>query len=314
MYRSIVVPLDGSAVSEHALPIAMQIARNSDATLRLIYVPDLDDASMLEEGLALGGALPARSATCAQAYLKQIRERLASEVNLTITADVLQEPNAHENARAAAITDTDLVVLTTHDHNGVVRFPLEDITDALVSWSPAPLLALRLAGAALDIAPPLTFQRILIPLDGSAAAEQILMPAIALGTVTGAAYTLLYTVEPYRFEGTDPASYMPRLDNASLAREQTEAQDYLNGIALLMRYEGFEVETQVCVTQDAPSTIQQAALQHASDVIAMTTHGPGGLSRLPLGSVAVQVLRDSPVPVLLSRPQERRKRAGEDHS
>jgi nucleotide-binding universal stress UspA family protein len=43
----------------------------------------------------------------------------------------------------------------------------------------------------------------------------------------------------------------------------------------------------------------------------MTTHGRGGLSRLLLGSVAVQVLRDSPVPVLLSQPRERRKRAGQ---
>jgi nucleotide-binding universal stress UspA family protein len=234
------------------------IARDTDAMLRLVYVPDLDDASILEEGLSLDGALPARNATCAQAYLKQIRERLAGEVNLMITADVPQEPNAHENARAAAITDTDLVVLITHDHNGVVRFRPGDITDALVSWSPAPLLALRSAGAAPDLAPPLKFQRILIPLDGSAAAEQILMPAVALGTVTGAAYTLLYTVESCRFASGDPASYMPRLDNASLDREQTEAQDYLNGIALLMRYEGLEVETQVCVTHDAPSTIRQA--------------------------------------------------------
>lgn len=312
MYRSIVVPLDGSAASEYALPIAMQIARDSDAMLRLVYVPDLDDASILEEGLSLDGVLPARSTMCAQAYLKQIRERLAAEVNLTITADVLQEPNAHENARAAAITDTDLVVLTTHDHNGVVRFRLEDITDALVSWSPAPLLALPSAGAAPDLAPPLTFQRILIPLDGSAAAEQILMPAVALGMVTGAAYTLLYTVETCRFVSGDPASYMLRLDNASIAHEQTEAQDYLNGIALLMRYEGLEVETQVCVTHDALSTIRQAALQHASDVIAMTTHGRGGLSRLLLGSVAMQVLRDSPMPVLLSQPRERRKRAGQE--
>jgi nucleotide-binding universal stress UspA family protein len=314
MYRSIVVPLDGSAANEHVLPIAIQIARDSNATLRLVYVPGPDDASMLEDGLPLDVALPARSITCAQTYLKQIRERLAAGVNLTITADVLHASNAHENVTAAAVTNTDLVVLTTHDHNGAVRFRSRDITDALVSWSPAPLLALSSAGAAPDTEPSLKFQRILIPLDGSASAEQILMPAIALGTVMEAAYTLLYTVEPYRFEGGDPASYRSRLGNAAIAHEQAEAQDYLDGIALLMRHEGLEVETQVCVTHDAPSTIRQAALQYASDVIAMTTHGRGGLSRLLLGSVAVQVLRDSPVPVLLSRPQERRKRAGEDHS
>jgi nucleotide-binding universal stress UspA family protein len=312
MYRSIVVPLDGSAASEHVLPIAIQIARDSDATLRLVYVPGPDDASMLEDGLPRDGVLTARSITCAQAYLKQIRERLAAEVNLTITADVLHEPNAHKNATAGAVTNTDLVVVTTHDHNGVVRLRLGDITDALVYWSPAPLLALRSAGAAPDPEPSLTFQRILIPLDGSAAAEQILMPAVALGTVMGAAYTLLYTVEPYRFKGGDPASYTSRLDHAAIAHELAEAQDYLDGIALLMQHEGLEVETQACVTPNTPSTIRQAALQHASDVIAMTTHGHGELRRLLLGSVAVQVLRDSPVPVLLSRPRERRKRAGQE--
>jgi nucleotide-binding universal stress UspA family protein len=194
----------------------------------------------------------------------------------------------------------------------VVIFLLEYIIDALIAWSAAPLLAIRSAGAAPDLEPPLTFQRILIPLDGSAAAEQILMPAVALGTVTGAAYTLLYTVESCRFVSGAPASSMPRLDNASIAQEQTEAQDYLNGIALLMRYEGLEVETQVCVTHDAPNTIRQAALQQASDVIAMTTHGRGGFSRLLLGSVARQVLRDSPVPVLLSRPQERHRRVRQE--
>jgi hypothetical protein len=79
---------------------------------------------MLEDGLPLDVALPARSITCAQAHLIQIREHLVAGVNLTITADVLHEPNAHENATAGAVTNTDLVVLTTHDHNGVVRFRL----------------------------------------------------------------------------------------------------------------------------------------------------------------------------------------------
>jgi nucleotide-binding universal stress UspA family protein len=82
---------------------------------------------------------------------------------------------------------------------------------------------LRSAGAAPNPELWLKFQRILIPLDGSASAEQILMPAVVLGTVMGAAYTLLYTVEPYRFEGGDPASYTSRLDNAAIAHEQAEA-------------------------------------------------------------------------------------------
>jgi nucleotide-binding universal stress UspA family protein len=152
----------------------------------------------------------------------------------------------------------------------------------------------------------------LIPLDGSALVEQILMPAVALGSIMGAEYTLLYVVEPYRFVGGDPVPYTSRLDDATIAHEQAEAQDYLNGIALLMRAEGLQVQTRVAVARDARTAIRQAALQHEIDVIAMTTHWRGGLDRLLVGSVAVQVLHDSQVPVLLYRPQERRGRAGHE--
>jgi len=303
MYRSIVVPLDGSAASEHVLPVAIQIARGSDATLRLVYVQVPDDISTLEGGTPLDIAMPAYS-TRAQAYLEHIRERLVARSDLTITADILHEPHAHATAARVAVTDTDLVVLATH-HNGLARFRLGDIIDALVRWHPAPILSLRTADAAPDPESPLRFQRMLIPLDGSALAEQILAPAVALGTVMEAAYTLLYVVEPYGFVSGDPVPYTSRLDDAALAHEEAEAQEYLNGIALLMRSERLQVQTLVAVARDARTAIWQAARQQDSDVIAMTTHGRGGLSPLLVGSVAMHVLRDSHLPVLLYRPQER---------
>ena len=308
MYRSIVVPLDGSAASEHVLPIAVQVARGSDTTLRLVYIPNPEDDRTLEGGTSLDVALPARSSMCPQAYLEQIRHRLAAGSDLTITTDILHEPHAHASDAHTAITDTDLVVLATH-HNGLARFRLGDIIDALVRWHPAPILSLRTADAAPDPESPLRFQRMLIPLDGSALAEQILAPAVALGTVMEAAYTLLYVVEPYGFVSGDPVPYTSRLDDAALAHEEAEAQEYLNGIALLMRSERLQVQTLVAVARDARTAVRQAALQHETDVIAMATHWRGGLDRLLVGSVAVQVLHDSQVPVLLYRPQERRGRA-----
>jgi nucleotide-binding universal stress UspA family protein len=145
----------------------------------------------------------------------------------------------------------------------------------------------------------------LIPLDGSALAEQILAPAVALGTSMEATYTLLHVVEPSRFVRGAAVPYASRLDNPALAHEQAEALDYLDGIALLMRAAGLHVQTQVAVACDARTAIWQAARQQDSDVIAMTTHGCGGLSPLLVGSVAMQVLHDSHLPVLLYRPQER---------
>jgi nucleotide-binding universal stress UspA family protein len=304
MYRSILVPLDGSAASEHMLPVAFQIAHNSGAALRLVSVATPAGGETLEGEASLDVALPARGGTRAEAYLEQIRERLTAGSNLTITADILREPNSGASATCAPVIDTDLVILATHRHSQLVRFQLRDITDALVRWRPASILALRTTGAALDSEPP-EFQRMLIPLDGSALAEQILAPAVALGTSMQATYTLLHVVEPYRFVRGAAVPYTSRLDSPALVHEQAEAQDYLNGIALLMRAAGLHVQTQVAVACDARTAIWQAARQQDSDVIAMTTHGRGGLSPLLVGSVAMQVLRNSHLPVLLYRPQER---------
>jgi nucleotide-binding universal stress UspA family protein len=238
MYRSILVPLDGSAASEHVLPVAVQIAHNSGAALRLVSVPPPADANTLEGEALLDVALPARCGTRPEAYLEQIRERLTAGSNLTITTDLLRESNSGTSAACSPVIDTDLIVLATHRHSQLVRFQLRDITDALVRWRPASILALRTTGAALDSEPP-EFRRMLIPLDGSALAEQILAPAVALGASMQATYTLLHVVEPSRFVRGAAVPYTSRLDSPALVYEQAEAQDYLNDIALLMRAADF---------------------------------------------------------------------------
>ncbi len=77
-------------------------------------------------------------------------------------------------------------MLANHRHNGPVRFWLGDITDALVYWRPAPTLVLRSGDATPDdVEPHPGFQRMLLLLDGSALAEQILVAAVALGKAVG---------------------------------------------------------------------------------------------------------------------------------
>jgi nucleotide-binding universal stress UspA family protein len=290
--------------------MAAHIARGSDATLRLVYIRNSEDVRRLEGRTSVDAALLIRSSMYPQAYLEQVRQRLAAGSCLTITVDVLNGPDAHENATRPDITDMDLVVLANHRHNGPVRFRLGDITDVLVNWRLAPILVLRSASEAPDEEPERAFRRMLLPLDGSALAEQILVPAVALGNVMGSEYTLLHLVEPSSFVSGLSVANTSRHADVAIERALAEAQDYLDGVALLMRAEGLQVQTQVAVARDVRSAIRQAAREHEIDAIAMTTHARGGLNRLLLGSVAVQILRDNHVPVLLYRPQERHRKEG----
>jgi nucleotide-binding universal stress UspA family protein len=78
--------------------------------------------------------------------------------------------------------------------------------------------------------------------------------------------------------------------------------DYLKGVAAGMRDDGFDVGTHVAPGTTPATAIVELAARLDADVIAMATHGYGGLRRTFLGSVADKVLRSSRIPVLVTRP------------
>jgi nucleotide-binding universal stress UspA family protein len=142
------------------------------------------------------------------------------------------------------------------------------------------------------------FKTILIPLDGSALAEQALTPAFSIAAKYGAAIVLLRVVPTER--SLPGLQYLAgRPDGAHADPEQAlieDAQDYLAGITLPMP--GIPVHTRVLVGAP-PEIIVETAVEAAADLIVMSTHGRTGLMRLLYGSVAEAVLRGSPVPVFL---------------
>jgi nucleotide-binding universal stress UspA family protein len=145
----------------------------------------------------------------------------------------------------------------------------------------------------------LTTPGILVPLDGSPLAEQVLRYAQAL-LAPGAALTLLEVVEePEPTHGmwvrllapvTDERDMLERLARDDLKR----AEDMLRGERPAVRH--------AVVWGDPAEQIIHVAVNHQVGLIAMTTHGRGALGRWVFGSVADRVARASPVPVFLLRP------------
>lgn len=99
---------------------------------------------------------------------------------------------------------------------------------------------------------------------------------------------------PLAYEGSSPVV----VDDFEKLR--TEAEEYLASIAAALRAQGVRVTIHVRVG-DAVSQILAGALEAEADLIAMTTHGRGGLGRLMFGSIAEAVLRQAEVPVFLLR-------------
>jgi nucleotide-binding universal stress UspA family protein len=154
------------------------------------------------------------------------------------------------------------------------------------------------------------YERILIPLDGSQVAEKILPYVEALADKFGSSVTLLRALTPLDAFITSTAA-VPIMgqafplytagDPAELAEaERAQATDYLGKIAKRLSKRGIKVK-QAQPEGAAAEAIIEWARAPGTDLIAMTTHGRGGLGRVVMGSVADEVIRNTPCPVLLVR-------------
>jgi len=150
------------------------------------------------------------------------------------------------------------------------------------------------------------FKKVLVPLDGSSLAEQILPYAEEIARRWESRLVLLRVVLPVKpiigiGEFVPSASYIAtRAEDER--REMEEAQRYLEAKANSIRQKGLLVDC-VTVRGQPGEEIIRYAKEKAVEMIAISTHGRSGLGRLAFGSVADQVLRESGLPVLLIRPR-----------
>jgi nucleotide-binding universal stress UspA family protein len=312
MYRSLLVPLDGSSFGEHALPLALALARRCGAELHLVNVMQPLASIYSETPLFVDDTLELRlrehQRARQQTYLDGVVDRLRAAGLRTVRTAVMEGDVAGCIREQAAGVAADLVVMTTHGRGPLGRFWLGSVADTLIRHLPVPLLLTRPAEGEPDLAREPELRRLLLPLDGTPLAEQMLGPAGDLAAVMKAEVTLLRVVKPvlpltYPVEEST-LSHMARnlIDQTQRVQDQLrrDAEDYLERTAGKLRERGLEVKVRV----EAEESPALAVLAHAGshDAVALETHGRRGLSRLLLGSVADKVIRAASVPVLVHRP------------
>ena len=152
-------------------------------------------------------------------------------------------------------------------------------------------------------------RHILIPLDGSSLAEAVLPCAAVMARATSSALTLLRAVPPVTF--VEPmggpmggAMYQGDAFWEAYQQEPHIARQYLAGVAASLEQDGISVHTKVVNGDPATCILEHASTNDDVNFIAMATRGRSGLGRLFFGSVAENVLRASPVPVLMLRIRE----------
>jgi nucleotide-binding universal stress UspA family protein len=300
--RSVLAPLDGSPFAEQALPWAVAIASAARARLRLAlvhqvpYPPPLDEASTR---LYVQIELALRKSQ--SEYLRRIAERIRREHQVQISKAMLQGTPVPALGEYVRDVGVDLVVMTTHGLGGIRRAWLGSVADQLVRSLEIPVLLIRPSEDAATRAETPSVAEILVALDGSRRAEVVLPPAAAVAKLLGSRLRLVQAVHPVAMMTDPPTSFPTEVDDELSRLRREEAQDYLDGVAEQMTQRGVSASGAAVLGGSAFDTIQDAARAPGTGMVALATHGRGGVRRLVLGSVADKLVRGGELPVLVTR-------------
>lgn len=265
MAKTIIVPLDGSEFAERALATAHKLARQSEAELVLVTsrlggIPESD--SYLRSTAQTAGMESAR--------IVVFEDRLADAAIATVAED---EPDA-------------LVCMTTHARDGLGEAVFGSVTERVMQRTKVPLV---LVGPSLTDAGACTFEELIVCLDGSQTAAEILPSAALVARDLDIPIFLVDVVVPDADRG-DGTGDSDTLESAPLQR----AARVLDG-------SGVAVSWDVLHGEDPASSIVDLAATRRAPLLAMTTHGRTGLARVTAGSVTMSVVQHAPCPVLVRR-------------
>ncbi len=307
-FRSLLVPLDGSAFAEHALPFAMALAKSCGARIRVLHVHSpLDWASdPIQFQASIGPDFWRKHQQ--RVYLDGVLQRMAEHGFSRGTTTLRQGQSVAASISAEAHAGADLVVMASHRRGLLGRLWYGGIAASLLRQLSLPLVIVPGRKSPPDLTMPPHLERILIPLDGSASAEQALEPAFALGEALHAQCTLLrvitHTIDYSLWCGD------ARLRHTLAEKQHFEACDYLRQLSRRWGSRNHGVQRNVVLEE---YSVVDAVLRHVEqkkyDLIALAVRNRKGIAGQFRRSVADRVLQGASGPVLFAPAND----SGESH-
>lgn len=299
MYTSLLVPLDASTFSEHALPVAASIAARTGGTIRLVLVHtpialpvgDIGPVTHLDRW-------ESDHRVDEERYL-EVQAEWLREQGLDVVTELRDGDVARELRDASE--DADLLVMATHGRGGLERAWLGSVADALIRHATVPLLLIRpqeeREEAKVPPRPAPPPRHILAATGGSAVGQAAVQQAAVLARLFEARLTLLRIVA---FPGGLASPYIPHaaeMDRLAVEQGEEQARTDLNELAV--SFTDLDVSIRVTQAYHAARGILAAIEEEGADLVAVGTHRRSTLGRVVLGSTADKVVRASPVPVLV---------------
>jgi nucleotide-binding universal stress UspA family protein len=296
MYTRMLIPLDGSTVAEQVLPYARFLAKALAIPVELLGVVDPEALVALADP-AQGRHIDTLVAETMRRTALYLETTARSISGAQVKCSVEKGTPAEVVIEKATADKNTLIVMATHGRSGIQRWLLGSVADKVLHGATNHLFLVRSTDQGkTDGEAPL--QTVIVPLDGSPLAEQVLPYVLdltrkmKLKVVLTRAYALPPSVsaEDYGFYSADLLDHL-----------EAEARDYLQQKANEINAKGVENVASVVNPGYGAEEIITLGRNTPDNFIAMSTHGRSGIQRWVLGSVTDRVVRHSGDPVLIIR-------------
>jgi nucleotide-binding universal stress UspA family protein len=313
MYRALMVPLDGSTFSRHAIPWALALAQPAGAVVHLVRVLRRDGIET-PNAVLLDADVARDQRTTRQESIRDLAHRLSIGTGVSFVAAIEAGDPERELTEYATSNAIDLVVMSTHGRGGLARALLGSVSDGLIRRGLLPVLLIRPNEHDPGEHEPAAVSDVLVPLDESRDGEQVVDHAVEICALTGAACVLLHVellvpVSAVAAFGDNPRPTAVPREQSDTEISHARVADRLASIADRFGTGSVPVSTAIVQDTDAASGILKYCRSHPVSLIAMTTHGLQGLDRALVGSAATTLIRQTALPMLVVRrdaaPQSR---------
>ena len=294
MYDRIVIAVDGSDEARRAAGRGLQIARAFDASVTVLHVIDRKALRLAES------SEKTRLRERGQNAITEI-ETLASDLGLSVTAELAEGSPTVRICECARGQDADLIVVGRQGLTGVRRRLLGGVTEQILHRSDCPVLVVPGSDHERDT----DYARVLVTTDGSENAGVAVPHAVAFGKRYDSEVHVLNVVDLQAAGGMFNAG---GLEEAFLERLEARGREAADGVADRIEESAPELAVETAVErtasfEGAAAGVREYVRENGIDLVVMGSHGRSNLKRQLLGSVASSVLRTVAVPVLVvTRP------------
>lgn len=299
MFKKILVPLDGSPLSEEAVPFAANLASRLNAQLLLFRV--------LERGLLERDTHDSGFETETREYLELIKQRLVNDFGFNselVKLRMVSGEPAEEIALFSHTEKCDLIVMASHGRSGLSRLIMDSVAAEVVRKAPVPVIIRHSRLREEFVGNPL-LTPIVVTLDGTPTAESALEPAFELAQQYGCPLLLLRVLKPFvpvdeleEWFAENENKGQDYLDSHAFDLYRLKAMNYLEKVAAPLKAKLVQCDTAL-VVGDPSEEITKYVRAVEAKLLVIATQGHGDIYMFLLGSVADEVFQHSDVPVML---------------